>query len=143
MIDLCTPIRVTQRTPRRTASGHSKPPIPPPMAHLRSRRRCAKATGPEVPEDPGSAEARKGPLDVTRTASAWIGLVVGALILILLLVFVLQNNENTKLSILAWDFTLPLGVSMLFAAIAGALIMALAGGTRILQLRKAYKNLRR
>jgi uncharacterized integral membrane protein len=102
-----------------------------------------EGTGPEVPEDPGSAEARKGPLDVTRTASAWIGLVVGALILILLLVFVLQNNENTKLSILAWDFTLPLGVSMLFAAIAGALIMALAGGTRILQLRKAYKNLRR
>ncbi|MGZ4532915.1 MAG: LapA family protein, partial [Mycobacteriaceae bacterium] len=83
------------------------------------------------------------PLGVTRTASAWTGLVVGALILILLLVFVLQNNENTKLSILVWDFTLPLGVSMLFAAIAGALIMALAGGARILQLRKAYKNHRR
>ncbi|MGZ4554102.1 MAG: LapA family protein [Mycobacteriaceae bacterium] len=82
-------------------------------------------------------------MGVTRTASAWIGLVVGALILILLLVFVLQNNENTKLSILVWDFTLPLGVSMLFAAIAGALIMALAGGARILQLRKAYKNHRR
>ncbi|MGZ4521329.1 MAG: LapA family protein, partial [Mycobacteriaceae bacterium] len=97
-------------------------------------------TGPELPEGTGSARARKGPLEVTRTASAWIGLVVGALILILLLVFVLQNNENTKLSILVWDFTLPLGVSMLVAAIAGALIMALAGGARILQLRKAYKN---
>ncbi|MGZ6833677.1 MAG: LapA family protein [Mycobacteriaceae bacterium] len=103
----------------------------------------ASAVAPEVREVPGSAETRKGPLGVTRTASAWIGLVVGALILILLLVFVLQNNENTKLSILVWDFTLPLGVSMLFAAIAGALIMALAGGARILQLRKAYKNHRR
>lgn len=103
----------------------------------------ASAVAPEVREGTVPEEARKGPLDVTRTASAWIGLVVGALILILLLVFVLQNNENTKLSILAWDFTLPLGVSMLFAAIAGALIMALAGGARILQLRKAYKNLRR
>ncbi|MGZ4573992.1 MAG: LapA family protein [Mycobacteriaceae bacterium] len=102
-----------------------------------------EGTGLEVPEVLGSAETRKRPLGVTRTASAWIGLVVGALILILLLVFVLQNNENTKLSILVWDFTLPLGVSMLFAAIAGALIMALAGGARILQLRKAYKNHRR
>lgn len=76
----------------------------------------------------------------TRTAGAWIGLVVGALILIVLLVFILQNNTSTAFSIFFWDFSLPLGVSMLFAAIAGALIMALVGGARILQLRKAYKN---
>ncbi len=84
-----------------------------------------------------------GPSSVnrTRTAGTWIGLVLGALILIALLVFILQNNSSTKFSIFFWDFTLPLGVSMLFAAIAGALIMALVGGARILQLRKAYRKM--
>ena len=76
----------------------------------------------------------------TRTAGAWIGLVVGALILILLLVFILQNGTSTTINMLFWSFDLPLGVSMLFAAIAGALIMALVGGARILQLRKAYRR---
>jgi len=57
-----------------------------------------------------------------------------------LLVFIVQNNSSTRFSIFFWDFTLPLGVSMLFAAIAGALIMALVGGARILQLRKAYRR---
>ncbi|MCC8926363.1 DUF1049 domain-containing protein [Rhodococcus sp. BGS-1C] len=76
----------------------------------------------------------------TRAAALWTGLVVGALVLILLLVFILQNLDAVPVNIFIWTFDLPLGVAMLLAAIAGALVMALAGGVRILQIRRAAKR---
>ncbi|MCP2317737.1 Protein of unknown function (DUF1049) [Nocardia amikacinitolerans] len=71
----------------------------------------------------------------TWTARAWIEIAVGAVIAIVLLIFILQNTAKTEISFLAWSFTMPLGVALLFAAIGGLLVMALAGGARIWQLR--------
>ncbi len=67
--------------------------------------------------------------------SAWIGLVLGALVTILLLIFIVQNSMSSDVQYFGWSFALPLGVLVLFAAIAGALIMAMFAGFRILQLR--------
>ncbi len=72
----------------------------------------------------------------------WTALIVGMLILLLLLVFILQNLDSVTLELFAWDFSLPLGVALLFAAIAGAVIVGLAGGLRILQLRHAANRQR-
>ena len=68
--------------------------------------------------------------------ATWVGLIVGVLLLIVLLVFILQNQESAELQLFAWTMTFPIGVGMLIAAIVGALIMALVGGVRIVQLRK-------
>lgn len=68
--------------------------------------------------------------------TTWVALIVGVLLLILLLVFILQNQESAELQLFAWTMTFPIGVGMLIAAIVGALIMALVGGVRIVQLRK-------
>lgn len=76
----------------------------------------------------------------TRAAATWTGLVIGILVLIVLLIFILQNLDSATLHLFAWDFTLPLGVTILLAAIAGAIVMALAGGIRILQIRRAAKR---
>lgn len=76
----------------------------------------------------------------TKAAATWTGLVVGALVLVILLVFILQNLDAVPVNIFVWTFELPLGVSLLLAAIAGALVMALAGGVRILQIRRAAKR---
>ncbi len=104
--------------------------------------KSSAATGGTASRTPETSVGATGTRTVkrTRTAGAWIGLVVGALILILLLVFIVQNGTSTTISMLFWSFDLPLGVSMLFAAIAGALVMALVGGARIVQLRKAYRR---
>lgn len=75
--------------------------------------------------------------------SAWVGLVLGALVTILLLVFIAQNTTTTDVNFLGWEFSLPLGVLILFAAIAGALIMALFAGFRILQLRMRARKVRK
>lgn len=75
-----------------------------------------------------------------RLGSAWVALVLGALVTILLLVFIVQNSDSAEVQYFGWTFMLPLGVLVLLAAISGALIMALFAGVRILQLRmRAHK----
>lgn len=77
----------------------------------------------------------------TRSAALWTGLVGGAVVLLLLLVFIVQNQQNTEINLIFWTATLPLGVSLLIAAIGGALLVGLAGALRIVQLRRAAKKL--
>ncbi|MFC9835489.1 lipopolysaccharide assembly protein LapA domain-containing protein [Rhodococcus sp. NPDC127530] len=86
--------------------------------------------------------ARRKGITHTRTGALWTGLVTGVLILVLLLVFILQNLDSITLELFGWDFTLPLGVALLFAAVAGAIIIAVAGGMRILQIRHAANRQR-
>lgn len=78
-----------------------------------------------------------------RLGSAWVGLVLGALVTVLLLIFIAQNTAATEVQYLGLHFSLPLGVLILFAAIAGALIMALFAGFRILQLRMRARKARK
>ncbi|GAA1073813.1 LapA family protein [Tsukamurella spumae] len=77
----------------------------------------------------------------TRSAALWSGLLGGAVVLLLLLVFIVQNQQNTEINLIFWKATLPLGVSLLIAAIGGALLVGLAGALRIIQLRRAAKKL--
>jgi uncharacterized integral membrane protein len=72
----------------------------------------------------------------------WVGLVLAALVMALLLIFILQNPTSVQISFLAWDGALPAGVALLFAAIAGVLLVAAPGSMRIAQLRKANREMR-
>ncbi|GAB2637008.1 hypothetical protein GCM10027088_10980 [Nocardia goodfellowii] len=76
----------------------------------------------------------------TRTGWTWVGLIVSAFILIVLLVFILQNLNSVRVGLLFWEFNLPVGIAVLLSAIGGALLMATVGGLRILQLRRAVKH---
>ncbi|WP_083897837.1 LapA family protein [Nocardia vinacea] len=68
---------------------------------------------------------------------------VGGVFLVVLLIFVVQNTTSLRLGFLGWHFTLPVGVAILVAAVAGLLVMAVAGGVRIIQLRQAFTRLAR
>ncbi|MGY5764073.1 LapA family protein [Brachybacterium sp. DNPG3] len=87
----------------------------------------------------GEADARGG----GRTAALWISLLLGAIVLVLLLIFIIQNNVTTSFQYLGTQFDLPLGVAMLLAAIAGALVMGLVGSVRIIQLSWSLRKLRK
>ncbi|MBF6354682.1 DUF1049 domain-containing protein [Nocardia higoensis] len=87
---------------------------------------------PGVPGEPKSLRS--------RTGYAWMSLIAGALILVLLLVFILQNLTSVEVSLFFWEFHLPLGVAVLLSVIGGALVMALVGGVRIMQLRRVAKR---
>jgi len=98
----------------------------------------AEVVRPPVPPTPTPA-AQANRRSVSR--AAWFALIVGAAMLIFLLVFVLQNNGPTLFTFWAWTFTLPLGIAMLFAAIAGALVTAMVGTARMIVLGRSVRNL--
>jgi uncharacterized integral membrane protein len=76
----------------------------------------------------------------SRTGGLWVGLILSALVLLLLLVFILQNSQPVQISFFALDGVLPTGVALLLAAIAGMLLVAIPGSMRILQLRRAARR---
>ena len=92
---------------------------------------------PVVTTDPTLDEHQKQGV----TGTTWIALILGALVLIMLLVFILQNNVPADFAYLGWAFTLPLGVAMLFAAIAGMLIMGLFGSVQLFKVSRRVRRL--
>ena len=76
------------------------------------------------------------PVKGSFAGGTWIALIAGALLLIVLLVFIMQNQNQVDLVLFAWNFRFPAGIGFLLAAIGGALIMALVGGVRMFQLRR-------
>lgn len=92
---------------------------------------------PEVSTDPRLDGHQKAGI----SGAMWTALLLGMLILVLLLVFILQNNVAAEFRYLAWEFNLPLGVAMLFAAVAGALVMGLVGSVRLFKLGHRVRRL--
>lgn len=79
----------------------------------------------------------------TRVSGTWVAIIIFAVILILLLIFVLQNTQSVEISYITADFKLPLAVAMLLSAVAGVLLTAIAGTSRILQLRRRVRKSQR
>ncbi|MFH0410808.1 lipopolysaccharide assembly LapA domain-containing protein [Corynebacterium sp. L4756] len=91
----------------------------------------------EIPETPAEKPSVKG----SFAASTWIALIIGAILLILLIIFILQNQQSVELNVFAWSGEFPAGIAFLLFAIGGALFMALIGGWRMLELRRQIKHL--
>lgn len=87
-----------------------------------------------------AARQRKDPLRASRTSGAWAGVVGSIVLLILLVIFIVQNTESTSIQFLGFDGTAPLAVALLVAAAAGMAIAALVGSLRIVQLRRRVKH---
>lgn len=85
-------------------------------------------------------QKRDRALDHTRSGGLWTGLILSAIVGIFLLVFILQNNVPVAINFLGFSGSLPTGVALLLAAIAGLLLVAIPGGLRIMQLRRAAKR---
>lgn len=86
---------------------------------------------PPDPTKPGEGIGR------TRLSGLWVGMVLSAVVLVLLLIFILQNRASVEISFLSWTGVLPTGIALLLSAVAGALAVALPGSARMLQLRRA------
>jgi uncharacterized integral membrane protein len=98
------------------------------------------ANAPESPRRatrPGSSAP-----PTTKTGVAFGSLMAGAVVLILLLVFILENTQSVKVSFFGASGHLPLGVALLLAAIGGALLVGIVGAARIVQLRRHVRRRR-
>ncbi|HEY1420888.1 MAG TPA: LapA family protein [Candidatus Dormibacteraeota bacterium] len=96
------------------------------------------------PEPESEPEPRPLPGETgTRLSGAWTAVVVGLLLLVVILIFILQNQQSVELSFLFVSGHLPLAVALLFAMILGALIVFAFGAARILQLRMVARARRK
>ncbi|MHC6229307.1 LapA family protein [Arthrobacter sp. MMS24-T111] len=95
---------------------------------------------PVVPAPPASTEkaaagGRTPESKVTRAGVIWAGVVASLILLILLIIFILQNQEQAMVKFLGFEGSVPLGMALFIAAVTGGVLVAVAGGARILQLR--------
>ena len=103
----------------------------------------------ETPKDepaPGPEKEAEGPLPGerrTRLSGAWTAIVIGLLALVVILVFILQNQQGVEIKFLMFEGNLPLAIALLFALILGAVIVVAFGAARILQLRMVAGRARR
>jgi putative membrane protein len=89
---------------------------------------------------PPAPPARRRP---SRIASIRMGLIAGIGVLILLVIFIVQNAHAVHITFFGAHASVSLAVALLVAAVAGALVMTAAGTARITQLRLAMRRTRR
>ena len=102
------------------------------------------STNGSAPPPPPSAPQAPAPRQMhTRISGMRTGLIASVAILIVVLIFIIQNAHAVNISFLGAHLRLSLAVALFLAAIAGALLMAAAGTARITQLRRIMRRDRR
>jgi lipopolysaccharide assembly protein A len=99
------------------------------------------ANGSRPPSPAAPAQVSK--TGRTRISGMHTGLIAGAVGLVVVMIFIIQNAHAVNVSFLGAHLRLSLAVALLLAAIAGALLMAAAGTARITQLRRIMRRNRR
>jgi uncharacterized integral membrane protein len=75
------------------------------------------------------------PTGRTRISGVWVGVIIGVVVLVLDLVFIIQNSQSVKVSFFSGSVHMPLGVALLLAAVGGVLLAGIVTSLRIWQLR--------
>jgi uncharacterized integral membrane protein len=122
MTEAPVPPGTTTAAPPPSVNG-SKPSAPPPPQP------------PSPPQLPPRSRSTH-----TRISGLRTGLIAGVLVLIVVMIFIIQNTRAVNISFLGAHLHLSLAVALLLAAIAGALVMAVAGTARITQLRQHMRR---
>lgn len=99
------------------------------------------ASNPEPRITESSIPASPAELQRSRLGGLWLILASGAVILVLLLVFILQNGQRVEVHLYGAHWSAPLGVALLMAAAFGVLLVVVPGAGRILQLKRAALRL--
>lgn len=129
----------TPTFPTSVESQESAPthPTADTASHTAAKKSAKKSAEPPAkPTYPAMEAKQPSGVQGSFAGGTWIALIAGALLLIMLLVFIMQNQDQVDLVLFAWNFRFPAGIGFLLAAISGALIMALVGGVRMFQLRR-------
>jgi lipopolysaccharide assembly protein A len=112
---------------------HAAPTLPPASAN-------GSAPPPASTQPtPAARSLRRGPLR-SRIGAAHTALIAGAVVLIVVLVFIIENAHTVTISFVGAHLRVSLAVALLLAAVGGALIMAAAGTARITQLRLTMRR---
>ena len=92
-----------------------------------------------APEAPAPAPETR---NVTRAGMVWAAVASALVVLILLIAFILQNQEYVLVKFFGLQGSVPLGIALFIAAVGGGVLVAIAGAARIIQLRLAAHRAR-
>ncbi|HEY3733577.1 MAG TPA: lipopolysaccharide assembly protein LapA domain-containing protein [Streptosporangiaceae bacterium] len=101
---------------------------------------ASQITTAATPTAPAPPPGRHHAVHRTRMSGLWVGLALSAVVLLLLLVFILENEQKANIGYFGAHGHLPLGVALLLSAVAGALLVIIPGTGRILQLRRVARR---
>ena len=104
---------------------------------------AADASEPPVKQATQLDPSATPPFTHTRASGYWAAVVVGLLVLLVLIIFILENGQRARVSFFGARGELPQGVALLLAAVIGGLFVVLAGAARILQLRSRARTTNR
>ena len=79
--------------------------------------------------------ANQQPSERSKIGITWISLAIFVVVLLLLLIFIIQNSEPVRIKYFGVAGTLGFGVAMLLAAVVGSILTLLVGSARIIQLK--------
>ena len=102
---------------------------------------AAPAPREETPRTETPAPAPE-PRQVTRAGMVWVAVASALVVLILLIAFILQNQEYVQVKFFGLEGSVPLGIALFIAAVGGGVLVAIAGAARIIQLRIAAHRAR-
>ena len=80
---------------------------------------------------------------MTRASAAWVATGAALILLVMLIVFILQNPTQVAVHFIGLSGSLSLGMAMLIAAVGGGVLVAIAGVARVTQLRLNARRTRR
>jgi len=107
--------------PERPVQPGNPEPVPP------------GATAGPAPAAPPAPEDRR----VTRAGMVWAAVATALAVMVLLIVFILQNQDYVQVRYFGLEGAVPLGIALFIAAVGGGILVAVAGAARIIQLRAA------
>ena len=105
----------------------------------------------DAPADPAAATplqdlagpdavSSSGRMPRTRTGAAWFGICTGAVALVVLIVFMLQNTRSVEVTFLWMHGNVPLALALLIAGVGVAVLAMAVGEARIGQLRRLARR---
>lgn len=79
----------------------------------------------------------------SRSGAVWVAIVSALILLVLLIVFFLQNDAPVLVTFFGFQGSIALGLALLIAAVGGGIVVALVGAIRIIKLRAANRRSRK
>jgi uncharacterized integral membrane protein len=113
------------------AAPNTRPADASPASPSPTRTPTTQAPTPTAPAPAAADQPR-----VTRAGVVWAAVVAALVVLILLIIFILQNQDQVVVRYLGLEGMVPLGMALFIASVTGGVLVAMAGGARILQLRR-------
>jgi uncharacterized integral membrane protein len=78
----------------------------------------------------------------TRIGSVWMAVAIGVVLGVALIDFIVQNTRSVRIEFFSVSGRIPVAVALLAAAVAGALVVLIAGVARTTQLRISRRRIR-